>query len=202
MIQINRLCTFGSDLRGELEELIEEFTRNNDRIWACRGILDRVSIYMNIITYQKLAREIGYMPKEIARYKGFRIRIDNDLKNGQFMMKENDEIMKVKFDDSGIKVEGLGEHLVFTDDLVVKEYGGRQSGKILRMLNPLPVRQVINKGATILFWADGDKTIVRRSKDDKFDKTKGFLWAYFLKHCGMSRTKANKFLENLEVEDK
>lgn len=202
MKQMIKLCAYDDDLQYELDELIEEFTRNNDRLWACRGILDRISIYMNIITYQKLCREIGYMPKEIARYKGFRIKIDNDLKNGQFMMKE-DEIMKFEFGDSGIKVEGLGEHFIFTgDDLVAGEYGGIQNGKTFKTLNLLPVRQIINKGATILFWADGDKTIVRRSKGDKFDKTKGFLWAYFLKHCGMSRSKANKFLENLEVDDK
>lgn len=194
MIQITKLCTYDADLKYELDELIENFTRNNDRIWACRGILDRVSIYMNIITYQKLAREIGYMPKEIARYKGFSIKIDNDLKNGQFMMKE-DEIMKIDY------IKSFSDYCKEVEE-EIGVYGGRQSGKELRMLNPLPVRQVINKGATILFWADGDKTIVRRSKDDKFDKTKGFLWAYFLKHCGMSRTKANKFLENLEIEDK
>lgn len=121
MIQLNKLCAYDDDLQYELDELIEEFTRNNDRLWACRGILDRISIYMNIITYQKLSREIGYMPKEIARYKGFRIRIDNDLKNGQFMMKE-DEIMKFEFGDLGIKVEGLGKHFAFMDDLVVREY--------------------------------------------------------------------------------
>ena len=194
---INKLCAYDSDLKYELDELIEEFTRNNDRIWACRGFLDRVSIYMNIITYQKLCREIGYMPEEIARYKGFYIKIDNYLKNGQFTMKEDEEV-KITFNQEGIYIndylKGAGE--------AIGVYGGRQNGKTLRMLNPLPVRQVINKGATILFWAEGDKTIVRRSKGDKFDKTKGFLWAYFLKHCGMSRTKANKFLENLEVEDK
>ena len=197
MIQINKLCAYDADLKYELNELVEEFTRNNDRLWACRGILNRVSIYMNIITYQKLAREIGYMPKEIVRYKGFSIKIDNDLKNGQFMMKEDEEV-RITFNQEGIS---MNDYLKEVDE-AIGVYGGRQNGKTLQTLNPLPVRQVINKGATILFWADGDKTIVRRSKDDKFDKTKGFLWAYFLKHCGMSRTKANKFLENLEVEDK
>lgn len=197
MIQINRLYSYDADLKIELDGLIEDFTRNNDRIWGCRGFLDRVSIYMNSATYLKLCREIGYMPKEIARYKGFSIKIDNDLVNGQFMMKE-DEVVKITFNQEGIY---MNDYLKEAGE-AIGVYGGRRNGKTLQMLNPLPVRQVINKGATILFWADGDKTIVRRSKDDKFDKTKGFLWAYFLKHCGMSRTKANKFLENLEVEDK
>ena len=192
---INRLCTYDADLKYELDELIETFTRNNDRIWACRGILDRVSIYMNIITYQKLCREIGYMPKEIARYKSFCIRIDNDLKNGQFMMKE-DEIMKINYENA----INFTSYLKEVDD-AIGEYGGRSNGKTFRTLNPVPVKYIINKGATILFWGDGEKTIVKRSKDDKFDKEKAFLWAYFLKHCGMSRSKANKYLRDLEVED-
>lgn len=61
-------------------------------------------------------------------------------------------------------------------------------------------RYIINKNATILFWSDGDKTIVRRSKEDKYDKVKGFLWAYFQKTSGMSKTKANKYLSELIEE--
>lgn len=65
----------------------------------------------------------------------------------------------------------------------------------------LPKNYIINDGATILFWKDGTKTVVKRSKNEKFDKRLGFLTAYFQKHCGMSKTKANKFLDNLVVED-
>ena len=66
----------------------------------------------------------------------------------------------------------------------------------------LPKRYIINKGATILFWDEDEeeKTIVKRSKDDKFNKRLGFLTAYFQYHSGLSKTKANKFLDSLEVE--
>ena len=60
---------------------------------------------------------------------------------------------------------------------------------------------IINDGATILFWIDGTKTIVKRTKEDKFDKRLAFLTAYFQKNSGLSRTKANKFLANLKVEE-
>ena len=69
----------------------------------------------------------------------------------------------------------------------------------------LPYKYIINKGATILFWDEDDeddKTIVKLSKSDKFDKRIGFLTAYFQHHSGMSKTQANKYLDNLEVEDK
>lgn len=66
----------------------------------------------------------------------------------------------------------------------------------------LPERYIINKNATILFWKDGEKTIIKRSKNDKFDKRLAFLTAYFQKHCGMSKNKANKYLDELIVEEK
>ena len=65
----------------------------------------------------------------------------------------------------------------------------------------LPTRYIINKGATILFWEDGTKTIVKKSKDDKYDKRLGFLTAYFQKNCGMSKNKANTYLDSLVEEE-
>lgn len=65
----------------------------------------------------------------------------------------------------------------------------------------IPTRYIINKGATILFWSDGTKTIVKLSNNDKYDKRLGFLTAYFQKNCGMSKNKANKYLDNLTEEE-
>lgn len=65
----------------------------------------------------------------------------------------------------------------------------------------LPERYIINKGATILFWSDRTKTIVKKSKEDKHDKRLAFLTAYFQKHSGLSRNKANKYLDALVEED-
>ena len=54
----------------------------------------------------------------------------------------------------------------------------------------------VNK-ATIVRWDDNDKTVVRASKDDTYDKMFGVLLAYFQKTSGMSKTQANKFLESI-----
>lgn len=68
--------------------------------------------------------------------------------------------------------------------------------------NPdLPEKYIVNDGATILFWDDDTKTIVKKSKKDIFDPIKSYLWAYFLKHCGMSRTQANKYLAKINEEN-
>ena len=61
----------------------------------------------------------------------------------------------------------------------------------------LPKKYIINDNATILFWNDGTKTVVKKSEDDMYNKKLGFLWAYFQKNSGLSKTKANKYLEEL-----
>lgn len=62
----------------------------------------------------------------------------------------------------------------------------------------LPKKIIVNYGAVILFWEDGTKTIVKRARGDRFDPVKGFLWAYFQKQSGLSKTKANKYLREID----
>ena len=67
------------------------------------------------------------------------------------------------------------------------------------LVDKLPDKYIINKDATILFWEDGDKTVVKKASDEEFNKRLGFLTAYFQKHSGMTKTQANKYLDNLVV---
>ena len=62
----------------------------------------------------------------------------------------------------------------------------------------IPDRYIINEGATILFWQDGTKTIVKRNKEDEHNPRLAFLTAYFQKNSGLSKNKANKYLDSLE----
>lgn len=70
--------------------------------------------------------------------------------------------------------------------------------------NRLPKEYYINekKKTVVLKWNDDTITKVKVSENDKFDARYGFLIAYFQKNCGMSKTKANKYLDNLEKEVK
>ena len=61
----------------------------------------------------------------------------------------------------------------------------------------LPDKYIVNKDAAILFWSNNKKTVVKRCKEDKSDPIKAFLWAYFEEKSGLSRTKANKYLEEV-----
>lgn len=92
-----------------------------------------------------------------------------------------------------------------TSELIINTSGFTISNQIIKQkiqLNVIPDRYIINKGATILFWEDGTKTIVKKTKKDKYDKRLGFLTAYFQKMSGMSKTKANKYLYELVEEVK
>lgn len=66
----------------------------------------------------------------------------------------------------------------------------------------LPARYIVNDDACILFWDSKGKTktVVKRCKDDNIDPIKAFLWAYFEKTSGMSKTKANKYLQKVEAD--
>ena len=56
---------------------------------------------------------------------------------------------------------------------------------------------IFNEPATIVIWEDGTRTVVKTCEGDTFDKTTGFLQAYFQKLSGMSKTQSSKFLREL-----
>ena len=66
-----------------------------------------------------------------------------------------------------------------------------------RAKKKLPKKYILNQDAGILFWEDGTKTVVKRAKDDNQDPVKAYLWAYFQYTCGLSKTKANKYLREI-----
>lgn len=61
-------------------------------------------------------------------------------------------------------------------------------------------RYIINENACILFWKDGEKTVVKRCADDAFNPRLAFLTAFFQHYVDMSKNKANKYLASLQVE--
>lgn len=70
--------------------------------------------------------------------------------------------------------------------------------EIRRLKQMLPRKWVINGPATILFWNDGTKTIVKCNKDDEFDAQKGYLMAFFEKTTGMSKHQIAKLMDEIK----
>ena len=62
-------------------------------------------------------------------------------------------------------------------------------------------KYIINENATILFWADGTKTISKRQEGDKFDKELGFLFAYFYKMWGNNKSAIKRVIKTIKEED-
>ena len=56
---------------------------------------------------------------------------------------------------------------------------------------------IFNEPATIVFWTDGTKTVVKTSPNETFDKEKGILWAYFIKTYGKSKTQCQKEIRKI-----
>lgn len=169
-------------LLDEIRELKYEWLKYNDSIDNCK-------LCMNYMTYRELERETSILPhitdsrycsnSNVNSVFGLDINIDNTLEPFSFVIKEDREM-----DFNNINIPNM--------------FGGRRE---TRPKKKLPKKYIINKGATVLFWEDGTKTVVKRAKDDEYNKIMGFLWAYFQKTSGLSRTKANEYLRGLVDAD-
>lgn len=187
-----------------LIENIDELKREWCRIY---GDTRYCKLYMNCITYQKLKCEMEMLHPVLA-YRdlcmgeygsvlGLDIDIDNRLELFTFMIKEDSRKM-IK----DININGNDILSIACEDGVYIVNATQLSGNIKpKVMKNLPKKYIINKGATILFWEDGTKTVVKRAKDDEYNKIMGFLWAYFQKTSGLSRTKANEYLRGLVDAD-
>lgn len=163
-------------LLDEIRKLKYNWLKYNDNIDNCK-------LYMGNISYQELKKEISMLPhitdSRFSSVLGLDIEIDNRLEPFTFMIKEDKQM-----DFNNINISNM--------------FGGYRE---TRQKKKLPEKYIINKGATVLFWEDGTKTVVKRAKDDEYNKIMGFLWAYFQKTSGLSRTKANEYLRGLVDAD-
>ncbi len=168
--------------------------------WLKYKDLDNATLYIHPLTYDRLFNELSkstqyyYVGVNGDFILGLKIKQDPRVRPYHLIIREEDNMAREYCKND---VDTLDAYRYFIE-------GQRGAGKVLKTLNSLstlPTRFIINEGATILFWNDGTKTIVKRAKDDTFDPVKGFLWAYFLKHSKLSRTKANKYLRDLDKED-
>ena len=146
------------------------------------------TITMNYDTYRRLEAEAhSYRAFEMKKYMepvvyGMDIHIDDDLRD-----------CHLRLNNTEIDYKGHAHHrysMTFEVPLPIN---------IKR--NKLPDKYIINKGATILFWEDDTKTIIKRTEEDEHNKRLAFLTAYFQKHCGLSKNQANKYLDSLMDED-
>lgn len=155
-------------------------------------------IEMNIYTFEKLrdeAKMSGYYTVDnLFSVFGLQIRLKESIPNNGIIVKKEDNMRIGQH-----TFTPRGDHSI--DAMAYAMSDIDNTNRLWKKLNTkLPKKYIINSGATILFWEDGTKTIVKRAEDDSFDPVKGFLWAYFQKHSGLSKTKANEYLRNIDQE--
>lgn len=63
-----------------------------------------------------------------------------------------------------------------------------------------PVRVIFNDPATIVFWKNGDKTVVKVQNGEPFDKEKGLAMA-FVKHFFADKGKYNEIFKKFCGDD-
>lgn len=64
----------------------------------------------------------------------------------------------------------------------------------IRMVGSFDIRKVVfHNPATIVYWVDGTKTVVKAGKDDTFDPEKGLAMAFAKKALGNTGRYYNTF---------
>ena len=92
--------------------------------------------------------------------------------------------------------------VVWFDELGIHLKKQNKKAKILPSRYIEGVKKKTGEKTITLIWEDDTRTNVVCSKNDKYDKRLGFLIAYFQYNSGLSKTQANKYLDNLIEEDK
>ncbi len=74
--------------------------------------------------------------------------------------------------------------------------------KVPNLLATLSVERILKSGdATIVFWSDGDKTVVKRAKDEDSSDYAAFTAALAIKVYG-SNSAVKRIVSNAEVQKK
>lgn len=185
------------------EHILEAIHNLKDRYYYEMNLFndDECEIYMNIDTYELIRRinmvKFGFWCKneEPRKILGLEIKIDNEMEYLTVMIKEREKMKK-----NSLTITTA----TYPSTYIPSIKFGLSNIQYHTHDTKLPKEYYINekKKTIVLKWDDDTITKVKTSKDDKFDARYGFLVAYFQKNCGMSKTKANKYLDNLEKEVK
>lgn len=187
--------------------MIELINELKDKIY--RQGFRPTTVTMNITTYKKLealASNSTYIYRDSSKpvtILGLDVTIDNKYMDGIIAVKD----LMHDAQAVGCVPTAQCKNITISQDRAfgfeVDDMGGMWFKPRGNNSNKnLPARYIVNDDACILFWDSKGKTktVVKRCKDDNIDPIKAFLWAYFEKTSGMSKTKANKYLQKVEAD--
>lgn len=101
-------------------------------------------------------------------------------------------------DLTSIHIESIDMDSIYTDKAVL-----RRIDNVKTLINSrygtntlgIPKKIIFNGPATIVFWYDGTKTVVKQSENDIYDYEKGFAMCVMKKVFGENYAKARKMAE-------
>lgn len=175
-LAVNLYGIYGDDVRKEIERKIDEI-RCHEK--PCNGNVIIKELQMNAFTFK-----IYFNPNNIPIedydnlcWKGIKIVITDILNvdNVNIMYYVEDCYNYKPFNNVTIP---KSDQIYWFKHRLNSFYG------IPTELR-LKIKQVIyNKPATIIFWMDGTKTVVKCKEDEAYDKEKGFAMAFMKKALG------------------
>lgn len=181
---------YNNEKEEEIDELLES-VQEAKKLYQeeNRGLFNEKDylIVMNNNDYHKIVSRLGIVFKResdsqistTSTLYGIKIKIDDSVKRIHLIKKgERENMDYYSYCPSTISFGFLSKTRV----------------------DKLPERYIINSGAAVLFWNDGDKTISKRDAADKFDKRMGFLLAYYYKKCGVSKAARKRVLDCVKEE--
>lgn len=94
----------------------------------------------------------------------------------------------------GLRINPLTSYTWTLDDSGLTLSTGKEKAE-------LPEKVIFSDPATILIWKNGDKTVVKTAKGDKYNPYYGFLMAYFKYTSGMNSSKREKYFKKIMEEN-
>ena len=144
--------------------------------------LDRYILEVSPVLYGIMQQNlITYNIRYVEKYRDILVSINEDLRSNEIRIKyERNDIMSIEFNTMGY---------------------GKTWALYKQNENKLPDKVQFNKkkkATTLIF--DDDVVVVKQNKEDKEDYEKAFLWAYFIKKSGLSKTQASKYIDKIMEE--
>ena len=168
--------------------------------WTCRPELSTatasISTAVNADIYDTLATEVSrrldriYMDHEVNRMNGVNFNdLEKDLKELGIVL----STIRRSSGEVGCEIEG------YFDPSMYKKHNTREDGKWLDLV---PEKVKFSGPATIIFWKDGTKTVVKcQEEDEYFDEEKGIAMCYLKKLFGNKGNYNNIFRKAMKVSE-
>ena len=162
----------------------------NERVRVTKCSTEYGGKYRGMVGVVKYTYDYEYTGKYGIEFDGFR---NTNSKMGLFWFDEKHLISDEKVEEMRINIEEAQDALTYM--FIDSKYG-------IKLHKDVEITKVIfNNPATIVFWSDGKKTVVKCSGDEAFDEEKGLAMAISKRVLGNKGNYYNEFKKWLPIKD-